>query len=306
MKRVLWIVALLALVLAGCGGAADDEGDSGESGEAVAGERPRLRREDDQARGADAADRPGGGDRQAADGRQRGLLRLRQLAGRHRRQVQGRAGPGGHAVLAAGHRPAVQQDQEQRRGVHAGARHRADARHPAAARAGQHHRGARLARRLLGARAEPAAGRRALPGAGDQRARLLHQSGRRQGQEHLLVHPGRRVRRGRPVGRRLRGRAARLQGRRHAEVQGRRQGRDRPGAAAPGLQVRRGLPRRHADRRRHDLGHGRQARLRAALDRPVADVDRRAGRLAAGRVPPADDVDRRRGHRVGRRPACPA
>jgi ABC-type branched-subunit amino acid transport system substrate-binding protein len=33
MKRVLWIVALLALVLAGCGGAADDEGDSGESGD---------------------------------------------------------------------------------------------------------------------------------------------------------------------------------------------------------------------------------------------------------------------------------
>ena len=54
------------------------------------------------------------------------------------------------------------------------------------------------------------------------------------------------------------------------------------------------------DRRGHDLGHGRQARLRAALDRPVADVDRRAGRLAAGRVPPADDVDRGRGHGVGR------
>ena len=34
MKRVLWIVAVLALVLAGCGGAADDEGDAGESGEA--------------------------------------------------------------------------------------------------------------------------------------------------------------------------------------------------------------------------------------------------------------------------------
>ena len=180
------------------------------------------------------------------------------------------------------HRPAVQQDQEQRRGVHAGARHRADARHPAAARAGQHHRRARLARRVLGARAEPAAGRRALPDPGDQRARLLHQPGRRQGQEHLLVHPGRRLRRGRPVGRRLRGREARLRGRRHAEVQGRRQGRDRPGPAAPGLQVRRRLPRRHADRRGHDLGHGRQARLRAALDRPVADVDRRARRLAAG------------------------
>ena len=67
------------------------------------------------------------------------------------------------------------------------------------------------------------------------------------------------------------------------------------------LQVRRGVPRRHADRRGHDLGHRRQARLRAALDRPVADVDRRARRLAAGRVPQADDVDRRRGHRVGRR-----
>jgi ABC-type branched-subunit amino acid transport system substrate-binding protein len=34
MKGMLWIVALLALVLAGCGGAADDEGDSGESGDA--------------------------------------------------------------------------------------------------------------------------------------------------------------------------------------------------------------------------------------------------------------------------------
>ena len=57
MKRVLWLVALLALVLAGCGGAADDEGDSGDAGERVAGERPRLRRQDDQARRADAADR---------------------------------------------------------------------------------------------------------------------------------------------------------------------------------------------------------------------------------------------------------
>ena len=35
MKRVLWIVALLALVVAGCGGAADDEGDSSGDGEAA-------------------------------------------------------------------------------------------------------------------------------------------------------------------------------------------------------------------------------------------------------------------------------
>ena len=40
MKRLFWIVALLALVLAGCGGAADDEGDSGESGEASLAEAP--------------------------------------------------------------------------------------------------------------------------------------------------------------------------------------------------------------------------------------------------------------------------
>ena len=33
-KRVLWLAALLALVLAGCGGAAD-EGESGDGGESA-------------------------------------------------------------------------------------------------------------------------------------------------------------------------------------------------------------------------------------------------------------------------------
>ena len=32
MKRVLWLVALLALVLAGCGGAADEGASEGEGG----------------------------------------------------------------------------------------------------------------------------------------------------------------------------------------------------------------------------------------------------------------------------------
>ena len=80
MKRVLWIVALLALVLAGVR-RRRRRGRLRRVGGRLARERPRLRRQDDQARGADAADRPGGGDRPAADGRQRGLLRLRQLEG---------------------------------------------------------------------------------------------------------------------------------------------------------------------------------------------------------------------------------
>ena len=53
--------------------------------------------------------------------------------GRHRRQVQGRAGPGGHAVQDRRRGAEVQQDQERRRGVHPGPRHRADAGRAAAA-----------------------------------------------------------------------------------------------------------------------------------------------------------------------------
>ncbi|CAA9484938.1 MAG: hypothetical protein AVDCRST_MAG13-1398, partial [uncultured Solirubrobacteraceae bacterium] len=260
----------------------------------------RLRRDHHQARRAHAAVGPGGRHRRAADRGQRGRLRGGQRQGRHRGQVQGRARPGGHAVQARPRGPEVQQDQGR------GRRHRPEPRDPAdpgarpAAQARQPDRPARVARRVLGQGAEPPADRRALPDPVHQRPGLLRQAGGR-GQEDLLDVPGRRLRRGGQAGRRLRGRAARVLPGLDPEVQGGRQGRDGPDPAASPGEVRRGLPDRRPQRRGHDLRHRRQARLRAALDRPERLVDRRARRLAARRLPQAERVDRRRGHGVGRR-----
>ena len=157
-----------------------------------------------------------------------------------------------------------------------------------------------LARLVLGARAEPAADRRAVPDPGDQRPRLVRQRGGRGGQERLLAHPGRPLRRGRPGGRRVRG-AESSASRSSTRCGSRRATRTSP----PRSQQLKGagcdvvfLVATPTDA--GTIWARPPSSVRPAVDRPVADVDRRARRVAAGRRTSGQLPGGRRGHGVGR------
>ena len=169
----------------------------------------------------------------------------------------------------------------------------------------ERHRGAGVARLEVGAGAEPAPGGRSVPDPGHQRDRLVLLPVRQRGRRALRAGIGRRVRRRRPGGRRLRRRRARHRGgfdaalrraRRSGGHTGLRSHRER----ARGVRLRRGVPDRHVGRHPGDRdGVRRSARsgLLADRDRSVADLGHR---LRSDPVHPEQLPPGLRGNRVRR------
>ena len=234
---------------------------------------PGLRRQDDQARRAHAADRPGRGHRRAADRGQRGLLRLRQRgARRHRRQVQGRARAGGHAVHAD--RTVQQYNQHQGRRGRCSPRSSAPRRRSRCCRSSSATRcSPRRRRSTRSGCASRTCCRSARRTRSRRSTRSTTTSTRATARARTSARSSRTTPTARPACQGVEFAAEEL-GFEIADTQRFKAGdKDVTGQVQrlQRLQVRRGVPRRDADRRRHDLGHRRQARLRAALDRPVAD-----------------------------------